>query len=288
VEFDIIAKYFNWQQNDTTILKSIGDDAAVIQNTNKLIISTDTLIENVHFFAGTKASDIAYKALMVNLSDIAAMGAKPKYFTLNLSLEQIDNNWLKEFANELQNIAKKYNISLIGGDTTQGPLTISITIIGECNKPLLRSGAKIGDGVFISGNLGGAKLALEQIKNNNKVDALALNKLKRPQAQVALGLELSGIATSCIDISDGLAQDLNHILVASNVGVDIWSNSIPIFEASTLNYALFGGDDYELCFTASVDNVAHINNITQIGVVNNNKILTLDGKKLPISGYKHF
>lgn len=288
MEFNIIDKYFNWKTVDKDIIKAVGDDCAVFQNSNKLVISTDTFIENVHFFANTSASDIAYKALAVNLSDIAAMGAKPKYFTLNLTLPKIDESWIDEFSTSLKNLANEFNVSLIGGDTTKGDLSITITIIGECENPLLRSSAKVGDGVFVSGELGGAKLGLEQIKQGKTPDKLALKKLNRPQPQIELGLQLRGIATSCIDISDGLVQDLGHILEQSNVGANIESGKIPVFSGSNLEYALYGGDEYRLCFTASVHQVKEIKNITQIGEINNSNIFTLDNKPVKIQGYNHF
>lgn len=288
MEFDIIAQYFQWQTTDKSIIQAVGDDCAIIQNPQKLIISTDTLVAGVHFFYDAQPKDIAYKALMVNLSDIAAMGGVPKYFTLNLTLPEVNNKWLQYFAQSLQDVAKKYNISLIGGDTTKGALSITITIIGEAETPILRSGARVGDGIFVSGVLGGAALALEQLQQHNTPTPASLKRLLRPTARLILGQELSTLATSCIDISDGLTQDLSHILHASQMGADLWSKEIPLFAGSTLEHALYGGDDYELCFTAPVDSVAHIDDITHIGMVNNSNFLTVDGTPLTPQGYQHF
>lgn len=288
MEFNIINKYFNWKADDKTIITAIGDDCAVLKNPNKLAISTDTFTEGVHFFANTAASDIAYKALAVNLSDIAAMSGVPKYFTLNLTLPHIDEDWISEFSTSLKNLANTFNVSLIGGDTTKGNLSITITIIGECESPVLRSGAKAGDGIFVSGELGGAKLALEQIKQGKTPNKLALERLNLPKPQIDLGFSLKGIATSCIDISDGLVQDLAHILEQSGVGANLNSSDIPIFTDSSLKNALYGGDEYELCWTANVNKVKSIKNITQIGEINDSKILTLDNKPIKIQGYNHF
>lgn len=282
MEFNIIDKYFNWKNADKTIIKGVGDDCAIFKNSANLVISTDTLIEGVHFFKNTNAGDIAYKSLAVNLSDIASMGGIPKYFTLNLTLPNFDEKWLNNFSNSLKNLANAFNVSLIGGDTTKGNLSITITIIGECENPMLRSFAKVGDGIFVSGDLGGAKLALEQIKSGETPNRLALEKLNRPIPQIKLGQKI--IANSCIDISDGLVADLGHILKQSGVGANLESRKIPIFKGSNLDYGLYGGDDYELCWTGKNSDYG-----IKIGEITKDKELKIDGKIIDKNkGYLHF
>jgi thiamine-monophosphate kinase len=289
MEFNIIDKYFNWKNQDKTIIKSVGDDCAVLnncqKNPKKLIISTDTFIEGVHFFKDTSPSDIAYKSLAVNLSDVSSMGGTPKYFTLNLTLPNFDENWLQKFSKSLKNLADDFNVNLIGGDTTKGNLSITITIIGECENPLMRNGARVGDSIFVSGELGGAKLALEQIKAGKNPNKLALQKLNKPFPRVELGQKIS--ANSCIDISDGLVSDLSHILKSSGVGANLQSANIPVFKGSNLEYALYGGDDYELCWTGkNSDFGIKIGEITTDKTTN--KTLKLDNKIIEVKGYNHF
>ena len=288
MEFNIINKYFTWEFNDKSVINSVGDDCAVIKNTKQLTISTDTFIEGVHFFKNTPAKLIAYKALAVNLSDLAAMGSKPKYFTLALTLPNLEHKWLQEFSNSLKKLAQEFDISLIGGDTTKGKLSITITVIGEGESLLRRSGAKVGDSIFVSGDLGGAKLALQQIKSKQKIKKNALKKLQKPLPRIELGVLLNSIATSCIDISDGLIADLSHILKQSKVGAEINSKQIPIFKGSNLEYALYGGDDYQLCFTANLKEVKHILDISKIGEITNGDNLRIDGEINTQSGYLHF
>ena len=289
MEFNLIQTYFQWRTDDSSILIPSGDDCSVISSTTPLAISTDTLNEGVHFFSGTSASDIAHKAFMVNLSDLAAMGGVPKYIMLNLSLPSIEHAWLTLFSQTLKALCSKYHISLIGGDTTKGALSITITIFGEVTHPLTRSGAVVGDGVFVSGKLGGAARALERLKTHQSLTPELYRAFHTPTAKVALGQELSSIATSCIDISDGLAGDLGHILRSSGVGADICSAHLPLYNSgTTIEHALYGGEDYELCFTAPIAAVSHISDITHIGIINSSKILTLDGTPITPKGFEHF
>ncbi|MFA6037361.1 MAG: thiamine-phosphate kinase [Legionellales bacterium] len=252
-EFDIIKHYFMRNIADhPEIIQGIGDDAAVWQCENAtLVTSVDTLVEGRHFFPDCAPEDVAYKALAVNLSDFAAMGAQPRWFTLALTLPKADAKWLEKFSESLFALAKDYNLALIGGDTTQGPLCVTIQIIGTVDKTkmLLRSGAKVGDLVYVSGILGDAGLALKDRQNKS-----AQKKLNRPQPQVALGLALAGHAHAAIDISDGLAQDLNHILQASGVGARLHLEKLPISAQGEPLLALTAGDDYELCFTIEKNN----------------------------------
>ena len=207
----------------------------------------------------TSAKDIAHKSLAVNLSDIAAMGAKAKYFTLAITLPKIDKSWLQEFSDSLRQLSGRYEVSLIGGDTTRGPLTITITMIGivENSKALTRSGAQPGDGVYVSGTIGDAGFCFWKLSNGLVPSNQELKRLNCPIPRIELGLALKNLASACIDVSDGLEQDLSHILKASSVGAVIEVEKIPISEALLVHIKdtndwsipLCGGDDYELCFT---------------------------------------
>jgi len=264
-EFDLIARYFKSPAlSREDVLVGIGDDAAIVKilPNQQLAITTDTLVSDVHFFHETPAADIAYKSLAVNLSDLAAMGATPAWFTLALTLPQVDHHWLHAFSKELFLLANSVNIALIGGDTTKGPLSITIQVMGfiPLQKGLLRSSAKPGDKIYVTGTLGDAGLALQEykmghLKQSPHADFL-WQRLMRPTPRLAIGKALRDIASSCIDISDGLAADLNHILEASGVGAKLDIAKLPLSpalqaidhkQASLL--ALTAGDDYELCFT---------------------------------------
>jgi thiamine-monophosphate kinase len=238
----------------------IGDDAAVlaVPAGKHLVVTTDTLVSGVHFLAADPAGDIAAKALAVNLSDLAAMGAEPAWFFLAISLPGIDLKWCDEFASGLLEMATSGRIQLAGGDTTQGPLSITITAMGLVGqgKALRRDGAKPGELIVVSGQPGLAALALRQEMAGESVLPEARQALKHPQPRLALGLALSGKASACIDISDGLAADLGHILKASACGAEIMLGQLP--EATAFReldaetrwaLQLSGGDDYELCFT---------------------------------------
>ena len=257
-EFELIQGYFNWPIKDPSIAIGIGDDAALfsLKDGQQLVTTTDTLSEGVHFFKDTLPSDIAYKSLAVNLSDIAAMGASAKYFTLALTLPKIDHDWIEEFSKSLKRLSDYHKVSLIGGDTTKGPLNITITMMGvvETSRALLRSGAGTGDGVYVSGTIGDAALCLKKLRDGLVPSKEELLKLNRPTPRLELGMGLKGVASSCIDISDGLEQDLSHILMASNVGAIIDVKKLPLSEL-VLGYIknnedwsipLCGGDDYEL------------------------------------------
>jgi thiamine-monophosphate kinase len=252
-EFDLIAKYFNRRPE-----QGIGDDCAVFNPTagTQLCISSDMLVEGRHFFPDVNPEALGHKALAVNLSDLAACGATPRAFTLALSLPKIDEAWLEGFSRGLFALADLHGCTLIGGDTTKGPLNICITVVGEVpsGEALLRSGAKVGDDIYVSGtdvdHVGQARLALEMLRGNIKATAEELesvrHRLEHPTPRVKLGMTLRGIATSCIDISDGLLGDLGHILKASNVGANVQTAWIK----ERIDFALAGGDDYELLFTA--------------------------------------
>jgi len=307
-EFDLIREYFTWPIKDPSVTLGVGDDAALfsLEKGYQLVTTTDTLTEGVHFSANTSAKDIAHKSLVVNLSDIAAMGAKAKYFTLSITLPKIDQSWLKEFSDSLRQLSERYEVSLIGGDTTRGPLTITITMIGmvESSKALIRSGARPGDGVYVSGTIGEAGFCFWKLSNGLVPSNQELKRLNCPTPRIELGLELKNLASACIDISDGLEQDLIHILKASSVGAVIEVEKIPISEAllghikdtNDWSIPLCSGDDYELCFTIPKGNEeAFIMisescnvNITRIGVVSESLGLQFEGYDGPRKSYQHF
>ena len=267
-EFNLIQQYFTRPTPQADL--GVGDDAALVRVAAgmQLAISSDMLVADTHFFAEAAAYDIGWKALAVNVSDMAAMGAQPKWATLAIALPSIDEVWLAELSRGFFACADTFNIDLIGGDTTRGPLTISITIMGEVpiGAALRRDGAKIGNDIWVSGTLGDAALALAILQQRYAIDknwpqdelAKWLPSLHRPQPRAALGLGLRGLATSCIDISDGLLADLGHILKASNLGAEIHLEQMPVslynfnhlHEPQIQQCVLAGGDDYELCFTA--------------------------------------
>ena len=265
-EFAIIEKFFTQQtMQRSDVCLSIGDDAAIVAvpPQQQLLLSVDTLLAGVHFPAQTSPYDIAYKALAVNLSDLAAMAAAPAWFTLALTLAEVDEGWLAEFSRGLWDIAEHFAVQLVGGDTTRGSLSISITALGFAppQQALTRSAAKVGDWIYVTGSLGGAGLALEQLQNAGEIasDDLAAC-LHRPWPRVREGLQLRNIAHAAIDISDGLAADLGHILASSSVGATIETVKLPMAEAllslpigQALSLALTAGDDYELCFTVPPD-----------------------------------
>ncbi len=300
-EFDLINQYFGWGQG-------IGDDCALvlINNDKQLATTVDTLIEGVHFPQNTSAQDIAYKSLAVNLSDLAAMGATPVFFTLAITLPNINKKWLENFSNALKTLAKQHNIALVGGDTTRGKLSITINATGvvDKNQALLRSGAKIGDSIFVSNTLGDAALAWQQIQNQQIPSNLLLQQFNRPKPQIELAQSLLGIANSCIDISDGLEQDLSHILAQSGVGASIDLQTLPLskvvmqYITKTQDWcvALAGGDDYELCFTVSPTRIHHIKSIekdlniklTKIGVITEKIGLKILGLQQNCQSYRHF
>ncbi|HWZ47183.1 MAG TPA: thiamine-phosphate kinase [Herbaspirillum sp.] len=267
-EFDLIARYFTRPaaagSQSCTVL-GIGDDCALLQPNAgmQLAISTDMLVEGRHFFPAADALALGHKCLAVNLSDLAAMGAQPLAFTLALALPAAQDDWLGPFSSGLLALADLHGCELIGGDTTKGPLTISITIFGEvpADGALRRDAAQVGDDIWVSGTLGDARLALAGYRNEITLAAAeqqaAAERMHRPTPRVALGLALRGIAHAAIDISDGLNGDLGHILQRSGVGAVLDVDALPAGpvlrrqeRALQRRFTLAGGDDYELCFTA--------------------------------------
>lgn len=310
-EFDLIDRHFRRpypQRNDIPV--GIGDDAAVVVPTagQELVVTTDVLNEGVHFPPGTPAKAIGHKALAVNLSDLAAMGAQPRWFTMTLSLVRANDDWLASFTEGLFALADQHDIALIGGDTVSGPLSIGIQAMGEVPKggALRRAGAQPGDRILVSGTIGDAALALQGIQQGEDQPVLR-ERLEWPQPRIALGQALRGLATSCIDLSDGLCADLGHILEASGCAATINSNQVPLSEAyrksagDNVLPALTGGDDYELCFTVPADSVVDLDELsaelelplTEIGTIKEGSGLTvLDdyGQSIPLPhpGYEHF
>jgi len=265
-EFDLIDRYFKRPARRSPL--GAGDDCALLapKPGMQLAVSTDMLVEGRHFLSTADPFKLGHKALAVNLSDLAACGAAPLAFTLALALPEANEAWLAPFARGLLALADEFQCELVGGDTTRGPLNICITVFGEvpAGQALLRSGARAGDDVYVSGTLGDARLALEVFRGGLSVPAsafeLARARMEQPTPRVALGQALRGIATAAIDVSDGLLGDLGHVLQQSQVGARIdvdaafgllaTSNAAGLQAERQLEFVLAGGDDYELAFTA--------------------------------------
>ena len=316
-EFELIKHFFTKQivkRKDVEL--GIGDDCAVlapVENQN-IVVTTDTLVAGVHFPFDTSPRAIGHKAVAVNLSDIAAMGAKPSWLSLALTLPDVDEAWLTEFCIGVFELCEFYNVELIGGDTTQGPLSITITAQGLTPQGsyLSRSGAKAGDWLYVTGELGDAALALQQITGKVDIEPQFIeaikNKLDYPKPRVLAGQTLREYASAAIDVSDGLIADLGHICQASNVGANVVLDALPLstimrdslLSDDAITLALTGGDDYELLFTVSEDNkvgmetaMSHAGiQITCIGQMNASQTIstTLNNKPTPINtaGFEHF
>ena len=251
----------------------IGDDAALLNMPadQQLVVATDTLVESVHFPPQASAEHIATRALCVNLSDMAAMGARPRWFTLALTLPatMASTQWLESFSRGLATVAEQYDIALVGGDTTAGPLTISLTLLAEVPvaQSLRRDGAKPGDTLYVTGTLGDGAAALEIINRGDLAHSeRLLMRFYQPQPQIEAGIRLRNVASACIDISDGLIADLGHICKASGVRSDIQTKLLPIHQQlhqlwpqQAVDWALSGGDDYQLCFTVPQSRCAIVN-----------------------------
>lgn len=281
-EFDLIARHFTRTASDLAdgVLLGVGDDCALLRadGGSELAVSTDTLVSGVHFFPEVDPERLGHKALAVNLSDLAAMGATPRWFTLALTLPAVDDTWLGGFARGLFALADNANIRLVGGDTTRGPLAITLTVIGEAPRgmALRRDGARIGDEIWVSGTLGDAALGLEILQGRVVVEdrhrSMAIDRLETPAPRVALGVALRGLVTAAIDLSDGLVADLGHICERSNAGANIRVAEVPrsdalkalAEEALWQRLALAGGDDYELCFTAPPERHANIRALSSL------------------------
>ena len=282
-EFDLIWRFFKAgsesmaQTQTDQVLLGIGDDCALLQPdaAQNLAVTSDMLVEGRHFFAGANPEWLGHKALAVNLSDLAAMGAKPVGFTLALALPDANADWLAQFSQGLFHLAQQWQCPLIGGDTTQGPLTICITALGHVpsSTAIKRSGAKVGDDIWVSGTLGDARLALGALRNEWSLNPSGLGavlpRMHEPEPRIALGMQLRGVASSALDVSDGLLGDLRHILRASQVNAEVLIDQLPT--SRTLaeqtqdlrrQCAANGGDDYELCFTAPKNKRAEIESLS--------------------------
>lgn len=314
-EFDLIARHFTRPAGNAVL--GVGDDCALVGVSHgmDLAVSTDTMVSGTHFFPDVDPETLGHKALAVNLSDMAAMGAMPYWATLALTLPAVNDEWLAKFAKGFFDLAEEFGVSLIGGDTTKGPLTMTVTIMGEvpAGAALRRSGAKVGNDVWVSGHLGDAALAVAHRRGLLKLaeeDYMeAVMRLYEPMPRVKLGQALRGLATSAIDISDGLLGDLGHICELSKVGATVESERLPVSAIGAkhidslegLTAVAAGGDDYELCFTApdnardSIEDLTEVLGIplTRIGQIRKGQgvsLLGADGKPITIDGrgFDHF
>jgi thiamine-monophosphate kinase len=314
-EFSLIQKYFTRATPGAVL--GVGDDAALVRvgSGMELAISTDMLVSGTHFFADADPYLLGHKALAVNLSDMAAMGAQPRWATLAISLPAEEDAWLERFSAGFFALADEYHVELIGGDTTQGPLNLSVTILGEVpqGQALRRDAAQVGDEIWVSGKLGDAALALARLQGKLVLDEASFGAtvaaLHRPAPRVALGMALRGMAHSAIDLSDGLLADLGHILERSKVAAELRFDKLPLSphltpylaQALGKQCALAGGDDYELCFTAPASRHAEIeklsaqldlplNCIGRIVAGTGCWVRAADGSEITIreTGYDHF
>ncbi|MGF6148087.1 Thiamine-monophosphate kinase [Kingella potus] len=315
-EFDFIRTYLAVAEQDRSVLLGIGDDAAIIRPhaDRDLCISSDMLLAGRHFFANDAPRDMAHKILAVNLSDMAAMGAAPKWVLLSAALPELDKKWLDEFCSRFFAVCREYGVSLIGGDTTKGGLAFNITIIGDVpkGKGLRRGNARVGDDIWLSGQVGVAAAGLQhQLGKTVLPPALAADcrqALLRPIPRVALGQALLDIAHAAQDVSDGLVQDLEHILQASSLGGEIWLERLPVLpgleehltQEMWRQCVLAGGDDYELLFTAAperrseIERAAEKSNtpVSRIGRITDTAGLSVleHGQNVPLAvrGFDHF
>lgn len=314
-EFDLIARYFTRPAPGAVL--GVGDDAALMRLSPgmELAVSTDMLVAGRHFLPDADPFQLGHKALAVNLSDLAAMGARPRWATLSLALPEADVAWLEAFSRGFFGLAQRHGVDLVGGDTTRGPLNLCITILGEVpmGQALRRDGARVEDDIWVSGSLGGAALGLchllGEVELTTDEVASCLERLHAPVPRVELGQGLVGVAHGAIDISDGFMADLGHILERSGMGAEIHIEQVPAHPAVAARMAdhlgqqclLAGGDDYELCFTAppgqaqavlaagarSGVSLARVGRITAVAGL---RILGADGRdmKLEMKGYDHF
>lgn len=310
-EFGLIRRHFQTTDLPAGVVLGVGDDGALLTLPagHELVVSTDTLVAGVHFLPDAPAHAIGHKALAVNLSDLAAMGATPRYVLLALTLPQLDDTWVGDFMSGWRALAVRHGVALVGGDTTRGPLSITVTALGSApsGAALRRAGAMPGDGIYLSGALGGAGLALRARRGEVTLSVAQLSgaqqRLDYPQPRVGLGEALRGVASACVDVSDGLAADLGHVLTASGVGARLDLEAMPWCpgvapDDDARAAALSAGDDYELCFTApsasatAVQALAGLAPVTRIGTIEAEpglRLLRADGSRLQLTreGYDH-
>lgn len=324
-EFDLIREIFQPLQTFTSpdhrdsLVVGIGDDCAVWRNPGNLVFSIDTLVEGVHFTKDIPPSDLAYRALAVCLSDLAAMAAKPSFFTLALTLPDAREGWLKAFAGGLESLARQHHFPLVGGDTTRGPLTITIQVHGTTEQPILRSGARQGDVVYVTGHLGDAAAGLNVWLDKtdtvqfSKHQAYLVERFHRPTPRINESLLIAPFVNAMLDVSDGLLADLGHMAKASDFDIEVDPEKLPISianrdvsgEQQAKVNALSGGDDYELAFTVASDRViefesfclSHDIDVTKVGSVVAKEAgdkagvaRIIDGSDFQVvqSGYRHF
>ena len=305
-EFNLIKQFFTRPAQHKNTSLSVGDDCALLSVPEgyELAITTDTMVENVHFFPDTDSKQLGHKLLAVNLSDLASMGAEPVAITLALTMPKVDAAWLEAFAKGLFSLADKYHLDLIGGDTSSGPLTLTIQAMGLVPRfqALKRSAAKVGDLIYMTGSLGDAGLGLKVRQGYAGQNIqLALQRFNTPEPRIKEGLAIRSLANACIDISDGLAADLGHILRKSAVGACLDYECLP-FSTAVIDYIqqtgdwqmpLIAGDDYELCFTMAAEHARQLNIVcTCIGVIEEGPGLRLmrNGASTIFnnSGFEHF
>jgi thiamine-monophosphate kinase len=304
-EFELIERYFAGHDRGPGVVVGIGDDGAVLQPEagRELVTVVDAVVAGVHFPIDIDAADLGYRAVAVNLSDIAAMGARPRWMTLSLTLPAADPDWLQAFATGLYEAAAEHDVALVGGDTTRGKeIVVSVQITGdvEAGKAILRSGAAEGDTIYVTGTVGDRAAGLALIQRGQHAAGLC-EAFLRPRARVHVGRALVGVASAAIDISDGLVADLGKLLAASHVGGRLDLDALPLSAAllehfdrdAALDFALAGGDDYELCFTAAGELPAAGDlPVTPIGKVTAADGLVLFDRNGPVvfedGGYRHF
>jgi thiamine-monophosphate kinase len=316
-EFDLIRKYFSEQPvHRPEVALGIGDDAAVVRVPagQELVVTTDTLVAGVHFHPDADPAALGHKALAVNLSDLAAMGAEPAWFTLNITLPEARADWLAAFCEGLFGLAREHGVQLIGGNTARGPLNIAVEAHGlvPAGEALRRDGARAGDGIYVTGTFGDAALALKHRLGTVKLPfadfAVVATRLDRPTPRVIQGISFRGIAAAAIDVSDGLLADLGHLLDASKVGARIELERIPLstvyrqqLDSVGWDPALSGGEDYELCFTVRPERTTALLEATEaldwgvrrIGEVVAQpglRVVAADGRDYApaVTGYDHF
>lgn len=305
-EFNLIKQFFTRPAKRGGTQLSVGDDCALLAVPEgfELAITVDTMVEGVHFFADVDPKHLGHKLLAVNLSDLASMGAEPVAVTLALTMPKVDMLWLEGFAQGLFALADKYAVDLIGGDTTSGPLTLTIQAMGLVprQQALRRSAAKVGDLIYVTGRIGDAGLGLKIKQGYVGGNGLpALERFNTPEPRVAEGLKIRSVANACVDISDGLAADLGHILEKSAVGARLDYQKIPVSDA-VMEYIndtrdwrmpLIAGDDYELCFTVAPENVEKLSiDCTCVGIIEQEQGLRLERagqvSDFVVGGFEHF
>ena len=313
-EFELIERHFTQRGAPREdVLRGVGDDGAILATPPEgtLVLAVDTLVEGAHFPAGFDARFVGHRALAVNLSDLAATGAEPAWALLALTIPSVDEHWLAGFSAGLDALARRFGVALVGGDTTRGPLTVSLTLAGAVppGTAILREGARPGDDLWISGTPGDAAAGLAILQGRIQAQGRArdalLRRLQLPEPRVGLGIALRGVATACIDVSDGLAGDLAKLCAASGVGADLQSRELPLSAGlcavagleARLAFALAGGDDYELLFTAAVADRARVAALDagvvlrRIGTVSEVPGVRVDGvspDREMVHGFDHF